>query len=852
VSTTRPYYRKILPKPTLDASNFIDDGQCVDLSQLPPPAPGAPGAVAQAVAQLDDRAKALIAAAVGAHARDKSGKLVGIRRMPPIYWESKDGKLVPDQPWFQDRDLCEFKWYDGEAPNIFLLRSKCLAAAAYPDYFPEVNWPNLRSFVSDTVAVANTGWCGTFGPGVDTVFDLLGDVPEGNYDMNQMHLIPIAYRCYQDLSPTARENLIRSVLGSGRVHRPDRKDGTTSGKAPDDWTRAGYIHLSVLGIDPLGPLKGIDETENHILMIHTARYLSNQLLYQRDHIADNDNRRNGGDGSPSGLDLMLSLLRNILRDDFSEYNAKNYQEESRHALLNLCAYAYDHEVRLAARMVLDYLSAHFAVSSNDLRRMVPFRRRNEDDKVAHNAQGFMTVSLLGESGADPIGPYFALQAGNTRACIAKRESSVPVDGIPGGAPVESQLPGIPGSQQDLAIEVLTDYRLPPSIHDLFVTDLHRRFFQRLHRTPQPGEAGGNRNCDNHEIYASSPSYLITAGGSGATWAIDPRVAGIVIAPSKNRQQIGVAVTTSFMPTTGAIDGDPQTRASQLIQFSTFSEDPLPVDDADAGAANYGVAPDFACGHQIYLPDWTGVAAGAAGFSFVDRGSSNAGVAAGPGFYLAIYQENGLALLEAFDTWLHPDVTFAEFKTDVMARNPGLYLASNAVTGYTTWNRNQVEFVIWNNGERESAKVGARVLSMTYGATDPHDALGDAGNTTGQFLSGTIMSSPAEAVVEIRNPALGTVIRLDMSDKWHPKRTDEGGRIEWAGSNEEVWLDFEWPGPTEGDVCHPFNKLAAASAAVASHGTIRVIPSVSHERGPIGLGKRFKLIAPIAGVSIGLP
>ena len=49
------------------------------------------------------------------------------------------------------------------------------------------------------------------------------------------------------------------------------------------------------------------------------------------------------------------MLRNFLRDDFSEYNAKPYQEETRFALLNLCTFAYDHEVRLAATMVLDYV-----------------------------------------------------------------------------------------------------------------------------------------------------------------------------------------------------------------------------------------------------------------------------------------------------------------------------------------------------------------------------------------------------------------------------------------------------------------------------------------------------------------
>jgi hypothetical protein len=63
----------------------------------------------------------------------------------------------------------------------------------------------------------------------------------------------------------------------------------------------------------------------------------------------------------------MGLLRNYLRDDFAEYNAKPYQTETGRALLNLCSYAYDAEVRLGARMVLDYISAHIAVSSNDLR-----------------------------------------------------------------------------------------------------------------------------------------------------------------------------------------------------------------------------------------------------------------------------------------------------------------------------------------------------------------------------------------------------------------------------------------------------------------------------------------------------
>src|SRR5204863_3441251 len=146
--------------------------------------------------------------------------------------------------------------------------------------------------------------------------------------------------------------------------------------------------------------------------------------------------------------------------------------------------------------------------------------------------------------------------------------------------------------------------------DLFVNDAHRRFFQRLHRRPR-NETGGHRNVDNMEIYAGSPSYLITAGGSAATYAIDPHFAGIVMGDQS--QQLGVAVTTSFIPTTTF--GGKRTlvdRATQVIQLGSFSTAPPGSLLLQWNAQNYGVAPDFCCGHQIFLPSWTGIAKGATG------------------------------------------------------------------------------------------------------------------------------------------------------------------------------------------------------------------------------------------------
>jgi hypothetical protein len=106
------------------------------------------------------------------------------------------------------------------------------------------------------------------------------------------------------------------------------------------------------------------------------------------------------------------------------------------------------------------------------------------------------------------------------------------------------------------------------------------------------------------------------------------------------------------------------------------------------------------------------------------------------------------------------------------------------------------------------------------------------------------------VIEVHNSFRGTKLRLDLADRRSPRRTDEDGHIEWAGPNEEVWADFAWTGPHEGDVCRPWSIIATAQGAVANHGTIRMIPSHSPERGPLGLGKRFRMVAPIGGVRVG--
>ena len=834
-----PYYRRRPPVHDKTEKDF--NSTCaIDLSAVMLPSfPDNPGDLAAYNRLFDARAAAIV------H-RSALGR--------------PDCKPVPEfQELISHKDLLDHVDYEDAAPAVDLMRGKALAAMAYADFFPQTK-RQLRGLVNRAIYDAGPGWSGTIGPGQDNFNDLvIGKKREGNYDMTQMYLIPLAYRYYDELTPESREKLVRVLLAQGRVHRINRPESLTSGRTPDDWARAGVI-------TPLAVThKSIGETENHIMMILTARYLTNQLLYPRDPDVRHDNRRNGSDPHSNTTDVILSLLRNILRGDFSEYNAKNYQTETRFALLNLATYAYDKEVRLGARMVLDYISARYAVTSNDLRRMLPFRRRNEHPKVSILGKwgvpdcpnvpvpqgcspdpgpapydGIMDVGLLDwVLGADPLTMNFALQAGNTRAleepfirCSPPHKDHgcqrYPVRGIPKSIAHDGGEP---------SIEALTDYRLPPSIHDLIVNDPKRRFYQKLHRISRPEETGGNRNCDNWEINAGSSSYLITAGGSPCDYAVNPRFAGILF--TDETQQKGVAVTTSFMPTGKSADVQIHD-ASNLIQFSNFSDD-------REGVANYGVGPDIAFGHAMYLPKWVTDQTGPLperGFVFVNK---NKGPKL-PGFYLAIFHDHGFGLLEAFDTWRNDKVTFDQFKTAVLNSNRDFKLENNVETEYVTQANHRVRLVIWNNGERLDVENGAQVLGIRYGQREPNDQIGDAGNDTSKFLNGTILNNPREAVVEIHNPHLGTTIVLDMNDRWNPKRTAEDGTVEYGGSNNEVWVDFDWVHQSEGDFYRPFKTLSAAVDGVARGGTLKIMPGSIRE--PIVIRKPMRLVAPIGGVVIG--
>lgn len=154
----------------------------------------------------------------------------------------------------------------------------------------------------------------------------------------------------------------------------------------------------------------VPETENHLFMTESTRYLNNQLIWENSRrlpqlAALRDSLQRSGvviDNSEGMLKrLLLKVMQKAMRKGFFEFNAQIYQRFTVHALDNLYTFARDPAVADGAGCLLDYLSTIFAFQSFDGIRYGPFRRSSEvyDDS-----------SLIGN---DAVCSFFGLQSGAT-------------------------------------------------------------------------------------------------------------------------------------------------------------------------------------------------------------------------------------------------------------------------------------------------------------------------------------------------------------------------------------------------------------------------------------------------------
>ena len=162
----------------------------------------------------------------------------------------------------------------------------------------------------------------------------------------------------------------------------------------------GYPYLLVSGEEASIPLYDlrVPETENHRLMIETSRYLINQAMIAHlvfvNHPDVDDVKAHQG----AIREYLLKLLQDIFSNDFAEYNSRPYTRYSIEAILNLWEYSTDPALRDAAKMVLDLSAAKFAATSNQGRRVVPFRRLSGNDGFGSEKANWFLYNAI--SGAD--------------------------------------------------------------------------------------------------------------------------------------------------------------------------------------------------------------------------------------------------------------------------------------------------------------------------------------------------------------------------------------------------------------------------------------------------------------------
>src|SRR5262249_32087956 len=132
----------------------------------------------------------------------------------------------------------------------------------------------------------------------------------GDYDMRLVKYLRVYHLFGNDLTNDARNHMVYMLF-------------TTKGGADQ---RQDYFHVTGLPTP-------IPETENHIWMTESSRYLVNNILFDKTGDPKFDNDKNGM------TDWVLEGLRGFLVDDFYEFNSRPYAPLIYGAIQNLADFS---------------------------------------------------------------------------------------------------------------------------------------------------------------------------------------------------------------------------------------------------------------------------------------------------------------------------------------------------------------------------------------------------------------------------------------------------------------------------------------------------------------------------------
>jgi len=331
---------------------------------------------------------------------------------------------------------------------------------------------------------------------------------------------------------------------------------------------------------------GIEETENHLLMMNTSKYLKNKLmLVELNNSGNKEGFQDLKEENEEVREWLLERFEDIVEDDFVEYNSRPYGHWSMTGLLNIRDFsceislfpivmsnpavgsmacdADDRALVTAADALLDVHSSKAALGTLEVLRIIPFRRQVSQNHPYATGRSLMELG----GGADHMIAAMQFWTGITDHGPSGRASHPSISAM--------------------AWHATSGYRPAEMILDVA--------FDRSTPYEQTITHGG------YERYVSGPGWLITAGGDatrpaqGFTWIVEATTY-FVGAPDDDH---GAGVPTTFM----ARHGPPRDKYTDFLRFDGAHEE-WPPDDGKrliSFSDNRCVTENFACGLRLQIP-----------------------------------------------------------------------------------------------------------------------------------------------------------------------------------------------------------------------------------------------------------
>lgn len=451
-----------------------------------------------------------------------------------------------------------------------------------------------------------------------------------------------------------------------------------------------------------------NESENHVLMIEISRYLVNQVWLKEltkagRYLPQFDNAKSGFE------EWMLLHLQEFFRKNFSEYNSIPYQVYTIVALQILHRNAEGPRVKLAAQMLLEFLSMQYSIQSMDARRSVPFRRLPEYRDL--------TDLLIG----DGLTAVHALLVGNY-----KSYSSLPRPFV------------VPQGYTNMLIAATDNYEVPALISDYMM------------RRASPFPVYQRFRHEGVEIYSKSENFTLAAGGiyvnHGGDFGTDANA--------------GWAAPTVVLP-----KGEAGSNRNDFFGFLGHTTPQL--------RNNTCVGRNFACGMNPYISakipvhcrevrgPWT----------FLKLTSKECSENFDYKIFGAVYDapcdshmcssdgRKRFGLLEVAEA--KNFASFAEFRDGILSRNPRSNYSPASINTYVTAIGDRIEFTpvpdTWNFWP--ISRVNGQVQDVTF--------------RTWRLAQGSIMDARGDGMILYRHPETGDRLTLDFRDALNPQRRLEG-------------------------------------------------------------------------------